>query len=192
MNILRFFALMSFLLFSTFVYSQVAVRGGLNYSNVSVDGSNVDFGSGSKIGYHLGLQGDFVLAGLRLRPALLYHVKGGKGETSGATGNTNLHYLEVPVNLALKIGGDAFSIIGEAGPYFGYLLNTSSGFVDNLDDRLNKSDWGINFGGAIELQGLGVGINYSNSLSNIAKEEQISGAFKTTNGNLTLFGYLKF
>lgn len=192
MNFLRLIALTSFLFLSSFAYTQVAVRGGLNYSNVSVDGDNVDFGAGSKIGYHLGLQGDFVLAGLRLRPGLLYHVKGGKGESSGATGNTNLHYLEVPVNMALKIGGDAFSIIAEAGPYFGYLLNTSSGFIDNLDDRLNKSDWGINFGGAIELQGLGVGINYSNSLSNIAKDEQISGAFKTTNGNLTLFGYLKF
>lgn len=189
---LRLITLISFLFISSFAYSQVAVRGGLNYSNVSVDGDNVDFGAGSKIGYHLGLQGDFVLAGLRLRPALLYHVKGGKGESSGATGNTNLHYLEVPVNLALKVGGNALGVIIEAGPYFGYLLNTSSGFIDNLDQRLNKSDWGINFGAAIELQGLGVGVNYSNSLSNIAKDQQISGAFKTTNGNLTLFGYLKF
>ena len=152
----------------------------------------MDFGAGSKIGYHLGLQGDIALAGLRLRPALLYHVKGGKGESSGATGNTNLHYIEVPINLALKIGGNALGVILEAGPYFGYLLNTSSGFIDNLDDRLNKSDWGANFGLAIELQGLGVGVNYSNSLANIAKDQQISGAFKTTNGNLTLFGYLKF
>ncbi len=172
--------------------SQVAFRGGLNYSNVSVDGDNVDFGSGSKIGYHLGLQGDISLLRIRLRPALLYHVKGGKSETAGATGNTNLHYIEVPVNLAIKLGGDSFGIIGEAGPYFGYLLNTSSGFIDNLDSRLNKSDWGVNFGVAIELSGLGFGANYSNSLSSIAKEDQIGGAFKTTNGNLTLFGYLKF
>jgi len=189
---LRSLTLLLFICVSTLVYSQVAVRGGLNYSNVSVDGDGVDFGSGSKIGYHLGLQGDIKFVGLRLRPALLYHVKGGKGESSGATGNTNLHYIEVPVNLALKVGGDALGLILEAGPYFGYLVNTSSGFIDDLDDRLNKSDWGINFGAVIELQGLGVGVNYSNSLSNIARDQAISGAFRTTNGNLTLFGYLRF
>jgi len=156
------------LILTTTMYSQVGIRGGLNYSNVQVDGSTVDFGSGSKIGYNLGLQGDITLLGLNLRPALIFHAKGGKSEIAGATGNTNLHYLEVPLNLALKIGTDDVRVIGEAGPYFGYLLNTSSGFIDDLDDRLNSTDWGINFGVVLELRGLGIGVNYSNSLSNIS------------------------
>ncbi len=184
--------ILTFLLAHQVMSGQVAFRGGLNYSNVSVDGSNVDFGSESKIGYHLGLQGHISLGGLNLRPALLYHVKGGKAESNGTIGNTNLHYVEVPVDLAFKIGGEKLAVIFEAGPYFGYLVNTSSGFIDNLDDRLNKTDWGINFGAVIELSGLGIGANYSNSLSSIAKEDQITGAFKTKNGNLSLFAYLKF
>lgn len=183
-------------LISLFLYTnssgQIAFRGGLNYSNVSVEGTNVDFGADSKIGYHLGLQGHIALGGLNLRPALLYHVKGGKAEDNGSIGNTNLHYIEVPLNLALKLGGESLAVIAEAGPYFGYLVNTSSGFIDNLDDRLNKSDWGINFGVVVELSGLGIGVNYSNSLISIAREDQIGGAFKTKNGNLSLFGYLKF
>ena len=172
--------------------SQVGLRGGLNYSNVMVDGASVDFGAGSKIGYHLGLQGDLTLLGLNLRPALLYHVKGGRSETAGATGNTNLHYVEIPVNLALKLGSNRYKLIAEAGPYFGYLVNTSSGFIDDIGDRFNSTDWGINFGLVLELDGLGIGANYSNSLSNIARDDQISGAFKTTNGNLALYGYLYF
>ncbi len=186
-----FFALI--LLASTLAaQSQIGLRGGLNYSSVMVDGANVDFGAESKIGYHLGLQGNVNLLGLKLRPALLYHVKGGRTEAAGTTGNTNLHYLEVPVNLSLSIGTGKHKIIGEAGPYFGYLFNTSSGFIENLDERLRKSDWGINFGVVIELDGLGIGVNYSNSLSDISRSDQVAGAFKTTNGNLALYGYLNF
>ena len=172
--------------------AQIAFRGGLNYSNVKVDSGGPDFGTDSKAGFHLGLQGDLRLGGINLRPALLYHLKGGKVEMNGATNNTNLHYIEVPVNLALKLGGDNLGIIAEAGPYFGYLLNTSSGLFSDLEERLNKSDWGINFGAVLELSDLGFGANYSNSLSNIAKEDQIGEAFKTTNGNLSFFIYMKF
>lgn len=171
---------------------QIAFRGGLNYSNVKVDSGGPDFGTDSKAGYHLGLQGDIGLGGIHLRPALLFHLKGGKLEENGASDNVNLHYLEFPLNLALNIGGDKLALILEAGPYFGYLLNTSSGFIDDLDNRLNKTDWGANFGAVIELSDIGFGVNYSNSLSSISKEDQLGQAFKTTNGNLSLFGYLKF
>jgi len=189
---MKYFLIMVLLASTIVIHSQVGLRGGLNYSNVMVDGANVDFGSESKIGYHLGLQGNVNLLGLKLRPALLYHVKGGRTEAAGSTGNTNLHYLEVPVNLSISIGSNKYKIIGEAGPYFGYLLNTSSGFIENLDDRLRRSDWGINFGVVLELDGLGIGVNYSNSLSDISRDDQIAGAFRTTNGNLALYGYLNF
>ena len=172
---------------------QLALRGGLNYSRVNVDAGGVDFGADSKIGYHLGLQGAISIGGLNLRPAVLYHVKGGKEEDNGSLGNTNLKYLEFPLNLAIKIGVEKLALILEAGPYFGYLLDTSSGFIDDIDGRLNKSDWGINFGAVIELSGFAFGANYSNSLISIARvDNQVSGAFKTTNGNLSLFGYMKF
>lgn len=190
MNRIFFTALLVFITFQ--LSSQIAFRGGLNYSNVSVDPGGVDFGSDSKIGYHLGLQGHISLAGANLRPAVLYNVKGGRVEANGALQNTSLHYLEVPIDLALKFGGEKLAIILEAGPYFGYLLNTESGFANNIKDRLNKSDWGINFGAVIELSGLGIGANYSNSLGSISRTDQIGQAFKTTNGNLSLFGYMKF
>ena len=188
----RIFILFVFTFIASTMSAQVAFRGGLNYSNVSVDSGGPDFGNDSKAGFHLGLQGNIGLGGVQLRPALLYHLKGGKAEDNGATGNVNLHYLEVPLNLGLKLGGDKLALIVEGGPYFGYLMNTSSGFFDDLDDRLNKSDWGANFGAVIEISDLGFGVNYSNSLSSIAKEDRLGQAFKTTNGNFSIFGYLKF
>ena len=181
-------ALLSFATLS----GQIGIRGGLNYSSVSVDPDGVDFGNDSKIGYHLGLQGELSIAGITLRPALLYHLKGAKEEDAGTLGNTNLHYLELPINLAIRIGTQRTALVLEAGPYFGYLLDTSSEFIENIGNRVNRTDWGINFGAVIEINGLGIGANYSNGLSNIAKQDQVGQAFKTTNGNLALFGYLYF
>lgn len=184
--------LLTLMICTSYTYGQIGIRGGLNYSRVNVDPGGVEFGSESKVGYHIGLQGDFTVLGLKLRPALLYHTKGGKESDNGSLGNTNLKYIELPLNLSAKIGTDKFGIIFEAGPYFGYLLETSSGFIDDIDDRLKKSDWGMNFGVVIELAGFGFGANYSNSLQSISLSDQITQAFKTTNGNLALFGYMKF
>lgn len=189
---MKYILALVFMLLTFMATSQVGLRGGLNYSNVMVDGANVDFGAGSKVGYHLGLQGNVNLLGIKLRPALLYHVKGGRTEAAGSEGNANLHYIEVPVNLSLSLGTGKYKVIGEAGPYFGYLFDTSSGFIENLDERLKSTDWGINFGLVLELDGLGIGVNYSNSLSDISRDDQVAGAFKTTNGNLALYGYLNF
>lgn len=175
-------------------YSQIAVRGGLNYSKVSVDNGGPNIGSDNKPGFHVGLQTNLSLGGfLGLRPALLYHLKGGKSETTGGnTSNSNLHYFEVPMNLGLLLGSENARIIIEAGPYFGYLLNASSGIFNDLGDNLKKTDWGANFGAVVEISNLGIGANYSNSLSSIAKEDQFTQAFKLKNGNLALFLYIKF
>ena len=178
-------------LFSSALSAQIAVRGGLNYSQVSVDGSGVDLGTDPKPGFHLGLQGNIGLPGLlSVRPALLYHLKGGKGED--VQGDTDLSYFEVPLNLGINLGTDGAKIIIEGGPYFGYLVNASSDFISDPGDNLDKVDWGANFGAVVELSSLGIGINYSNGLSNIAKEDRLSEAVKLKNGNLSIFAYLKF
>ena len=178
---------------SNVMQAQIAIRGGLNYSRVSVDAGGPDFGSEPKAGFHLGLQGNINLPGfLSVRPALLYHLKGGKGEDLAGAGDTNLSYFEFPVNLGLSLGNKSLRIIIEGGPYFGYLVNASSELFSDVSDNLRKADWGANFGAVVEFSSLGVGINYSNSLSNIAAGRHLNSAFKLTNGNLALFAYIKF
>ena len=174
-----------FMLITVSLSAQLSLRGGINYSNVSVDGTDVDLGDKNKFGFHAGLQTNFDLGGLSLRPALLYQLKGGKAEVLGTTTSTHLHYLEIPINLGARIGSDEVGIIVEAGPYLGYLINTSSD-VPDIGDRFDKIDLGINFGAVLELDLISIGANYSNSLSNISKET-IPEGFKTKNGNLALF-----
>ncbi len=168
-------------------YSQLALRGGLNYSDVTIEG--IDVMTESKVGFHAGLQGHLGVGTLlSIRPALLYNIKGTKVETSGASESKSLHYLEAPLDLAIKIGLSDLAVIIEGGPYIGYLVNTADGIFDKID----KTDWGINFGAVIELSTLGIGINYSNSLSEVEREDQINQAFKLKNGNLAAFVYFKF
>ena len=172
------------------VKAQIGLRGGLNYSNVSVDTGGPNIGEDAKPGFHIGLQSAFNLLSLHVRPGVFYHVKGGKVLDNGASDNTDLHYIEIPLNLGFKIGGDNLALIPELGPYFGYLLNTESGFFNDLDDRLNKSDWGINFGLVVQISNLGIGANYSNSLTSIASSDLVGEAFRTTNGNFSVFAYV--
>ncbi len=187
-NVSIFLILMS----TSFVMSaQIGIRGGLNYSNVSVDNGGPDFGENNKPGYQIGLQGNIPLAGIiSLRPAMLYNNKGGNQDQSNG-GSTSLKYFEIPANLGLNIGGDGFKVVIEAGPYFGYLVDASSDFVANIGSRINKSDWGANFGVVAEISNLGVGVNYSNSLAGIDSDDQLNQAFRLKNGNLALFIYVK-
>ncbi len=172
----------------TAMSGQLAIRGGINYSGVSIDGVN-NVQTDSKVGFHAGLQGHIPIgAVLGIRPALLYNIKGAKIDQNGASQDGNLHYLEVPLNLAFRLGAGPIAVIFEGGPYFGYLVNTSDGLLNDI----GRSDWGANFGAVIELDNVGIGVNYSNGLNNIEPKDQINQAFKLQNGNLAAFVYFKF
>ena len=158
--------------------AQIMIRGGVNYSDISIDSQVDNEIFDRKPGFHLGLNGNVPLGPLfSLRPAALYQFKGAE--------SANLSYFEVPLNLGLNLG----PIVVEAGPYLGYLLNTSGGIFQG--DNFEKIDWGADFGLVVELDKLGIGANYSNSLSNIAKGDRWNQATKLTNGNLSLFLYYK-
>ncbi len=180
---LLLFALLSF---TMCLSGQIMIRGGLNYSNISIDSNTDDVVFNSKPGFHLGLNTNIPVGKLwSLRPAALYHLKGAISDDAGATEDTDLSYIEVPVNLGLNIG----PLVIEGGPYFGYLLNTSSGILN--PESLNNTDWGANFGVVLELEKLGIGINYSNSLVDIAATDIFGTATDLTNGNLALFLYYR-
>lgn len=180
------FSILIFSTFSTIAYSQIMIRGGLNYSNINIDSQVDNEVFDRKPGYHLGLNANIPLGGLfSIRPAALYHLKGAEINNGGVMENTNLKYIELPLNLGLNLG----PIVIEGGPYWGYLLNTSVGLFD--EENFEKSDWGANFGAVVELSNLGIGLNYSNSLSNIARGNRWDQATKLKNGNLAIFLYIK-
>lgn len=166
--------------------AQIMIRGGVNFSDIAIDSDTHSEVFDRKPGFHVGLNGNLAIGNLlNLRPAVLYHLKGADVTTGGNTGAANLHYLEVPVNLGISIG----PLVVEAGPYFGYLLNSDTGVLNQ--ESFDRSDWGANFGAILELSDIGIGLNYSNSLSNIAKDDRWGQATKLTNGNLSIFAYYK-
>ena len=173
---------------STYIASsQISIRGGVNYSDVTIEGTNVM--TDSKVGFHAGILGHIGIGPvLGIRPALLYNIKGARVEDAGASTSNSLHYIEAPVDLALRFGISDIALIFEGGPYLGYLVNTGEGIFEDI----NRIDWGANFGAVLELSDIGLGLNYSNSLGEVAKQDQLPEAFKLSNGNLAAFIYFKF
>ncbi|MEQ1799573.1 MAG: outer membrane beta-barrel protein [Lacibacter sp.] len=105
--------------------SSVLLKGGLNMANVSItkDGSIDD--AKTLVSFHAGLQGDIqIVSLLYLQPGIFFTGKGSKtqiGNTTDATyhkATTNPMYIEVPVNVVVKVpvGEQSKFFIG-AGPY---------------------------------------------------------------------------
>lgn len=126
---LRFITVTLFSLLAVAASSQessVFIKAGFNMANISVtESGNIDEAR-MLPSFHVGLQGDIPVIKnvLSIQPGLLFTGKGAKfqqGSTSDASyyrESTNPMYLEVPVNVVVKVpmGGDAKFFAG-AGPY---------------------------------------------------------------------------
>lgn len=105
--------------------SSAFIKAGLNMANVSIadDGSIDD--AKTLVSFHAGLQGDIkIVPFLYVQPGVFFTGKGSKtqiGSTSDATyhrATTNPMYIEVPVNIVLKLPvGDQSKFFIGAGPY---------------------------------------------------------------------------
>ncbi|HVZ57304.1 MAG TPA: porin family protein [Chitinophagaceae bacterium] len=106
--------------------SALFLQGGLNLANISVtDNGRVD-NSNTLASFQAGLTADFRLVpGLHLQPGLLFTGKGAKsqsGSTSDATyfrATTNPYYLEIPLDLVVKLPLGTGKFFAGAGPYLG-------------------------------------------------------------------------
>jgi len=105
--------------------SSVFLKGGLNMANVSIakDGSIDD--AKTLVSFHAGLQGDIpIVPFLSLQPGIFFTGKGSKTQSGNTTdqsyykATSNPMYIEVPVNVVLKVpvGGSSKFFVG-AGPY---------------------------------------------------------------------------
>ena len=183
---------LSLLLISTSVYtyaqeSQFGVKGGLNLSNMTIDGND---DSNLKAGLHVGVFNKIMISdAFAIQPELLYsskgfqHVFNNEVITDGEV-NYNLNYIDLPVKLVFYLADD-FSF--QLGPYVGYLVNTNVE-VDNAEllndffevdsqddidrDNFNAIDFGLTGGLGFEFEPLVVGFNYNLGLSQVAKENE--------------------
>ena len=149
----------------------------------------------SKFSWQAGLISDIPLGegGLRLMPELNYINKGYKvntsltvlGETMTVNGNSNVGYLELPVNLAYTVPMGGNNLLIGAGPYAAYGLGGKTKVETNFagqqvkqdtdvkfgsaEDEIKRFDYGLNImAGYLLSNGLLVKLNYSLGLAELS------------------------
>ena len=153
------------------------LKGGVNFVNFEIKDAPANLNFENSTGWQAGalLQLKIPGSGVAFQPELLYTV-------SRATVNeraNSIHYFEVPLNLQLGLNLVLFRPYIQAGPYFGYAVNTDG---DNFKDSINKFDWGIGAGGGLEIWKFQLEARYSWGLQNISSVRE----FELINNRFTL------
>lgn len=167
------------------------IKGGLTLANVSAnmgDLASIDYKWNA--GFHIGTFIDVPFNDLlSLEPGLLFSTKGMRydEELEGVKMKavTNMYYLNIPV--ALKITenlGFGFKVYGLAGPYLGFGLfgkNTYEAlgvktkedikWGSGENDDFRTIDYGLTFGGGLEVNSIQFEISYDLGLANIAADQ---------------------
>lgn len=176
------------ILFSTVSYAQLGIRAGVNMANelhsFNLESIESALQSENLTGFQAGLvyQLNPKKSGLGFEVGALFAQKGGifkfdKNDViqSLIKGYREVNYIEVPVNLRLKISsGGVVGLYGNAGIYGAYALKGKTVFEsdiatlvkeDTFDGFMDRIDYGYSFGGGIELvRKLQIGVNYSQGL----------------------------
>ncbi len=177
--------------------AQFGLVTGLNSSAIGSTASDDGLAmEEARLGMHFGGVAHIPLGDvMQLRTGAIYSQKGASDtETEGGYTTSvtiNLDYLEIPVDVAFKLG-DAFSL--SAGPYIAFAMNKSASietdtpgasgemaFVEALlssiiDDYVGAMDFGLNFGMSYTLaDSYLIGARYGMGLMDILDEDQVSG-----------------
>ena len=158
----------AFVSFSAVSNAQLGIKAGLNLANISVSSEGDSFEPDSKIGFHFGVTYTTMINdNISFRPGALFSTKGYKFTFLEEDFNTNLSYLEIPLDFVYKTG----SLDIHAGPYLGLLMSAKSGDED-IKEGLESLDYGLNVGLSYNINAnIGVGVNYGLGLANIGKTE---------------------
>ena len=119
--ILAFFLIVS----NVEAQSDLQIRGGVNLANVSTTSDGKVDDANTLTSFHVGILGDVHLASVfHLQPGIFFTGKGSKLEIGRPTENfyakqtSNPYYIEVPVNLVVKLPfNDESHFFFGAGPY---------------------------------------------------------------------------
>ncbi|MDR2234167.1 MAG: PorT family protein [Tannerella sp.] len=159
-------ALMVFATSATYAQLHFGVKGGVNISTVKFDKDVI--ASDNITGFHIGPMIEFMPGAIGVDAALLYSQKGFKDERDNE--NVKINYIDVPVNLKIKLAMPLVSPYFAAGPYMSFLVggdkvynfigSTSSSIQEQL--KAKSFGAGLNFTvGAEVVSRLQVGLTYS-------------------------------
>jgi len=162
---------------------RVGLKGGLNFSSLSI--TNLSFEN--RTGWHIGGALNIGLPfGITLQPELLYNSKGANGALSVESGshiivkdkNTSIGYIEVPVDLQWGLKLPLLRPYISLTPYMSYALNSGISMGD-----IRKWDGGIGLGAGIDIWKLQVSVRY---FWGFGKVSNISGSPSVQNRNVML------
>ena len=159
------------------------IKGGLNYSNLVPDNSDLEYGE-YIFGFHLGGFGAFELTEkLSLRPEVLYSKKGFDLELPTASSAIKIqrrfHYLSLPLLMEFK-PLQRLSLL--AGPEFGYLIAARQdvnlpAFSEDIDGMYRKFDFGLSVGINLQIiEKIQSEIRYTHGFSDLNNESGFAGS----------------
>ena len=165
----------------SFAQVKYGVKAGLNLANINEKSSlgSENDGKTSKIGFHFGGTAEFPASeAVSVQTGLLFSSKGYKVSYEGASGSTNVNYLEIPINTIYKIEIGSSKLCLSAGPYLGYAVSANAKYGDlegdlkigsGKEDDIKALDYGLNIGAGVELNDkITIGLQYGIGLANIS------------------------
>jgi hypothetical protein len=151
------------------------LKGGLTMSNLYIDQDDID-DENARFGFHLGIFSQIMFVEtIGFQPEILFNTKGTRTTYSGIINQDvdfNLNYIDIPLMLVYR-PLDVLEF--QAGPYFGFLLNSNvaySGLIDGQDDlgrdNFNAFELGVGAGLQLNFTGFHLGFRYNLGLTDIA------------------------
>lgn len=170
--------LMVFLAGNVLSAQQLGIKGGLNFTNVS---SEKDLDLKTSNGFHAGLAFEVpLLFPMAIGTGLYYTRRGYKSNQPGRVGTVSIDYLDIPIDLMLKIKlADLIGAYVSIGPYFSYGLTSKVFNLDGVLENgynsdeidLNRIDTGINIGGGVDYTNIRLSATYGLSFSDNGAEQ---------------------
>jgi hypothetical protein len=134
--------------------------------------------------YHAGLAlnvylAEFSFGGFAVQPEILYNQKKADG--------LQLGYVEVPLGIIYLLNfGNVIPYVCVA-PYYAFLASERDDRSEGSADGYAKSDYGVKFGGGVELRYFQLSASYSKGMSNVAKGSGLSFRNISTEISLAYF-----
>ena len=156
---------------------------GISIANVALKSGSITITPDSKIGLQFGGALEIGVSDMfSIQPELLFIQKGYKLEDKGVTETRSLNYLEIPILAKVQFGTDQIKFHVNAGPSLGIIISGADkeegggkptisrdltiGSTEN--DDIQRTDFGLQFGGGITFSNFVLDLRYGLGLSNIA------------------------
>ncbi len=167
------------------------IKGGLNLSThmFENDGDKDYLDNSMKPSFHLGATMECQISNVfSFEAGILLSTKGNKVKNSTLLdymgveetykSKSNLYYIDIPFNAKATIELNGFNIYGAVGPYMGIGIQGKANFElgdeteiitikFGQDEYLRRLEFGLTFGGGVEINRFLFGLSYNLGLTNL-------------------------